>query len=114
MYKSIVVKFAVKARNAAEAIDCKANELETKGLELVSVAFVSESKAVATFKGDEAAVRAYNDELDAQLREREEQKLRDKEDARDWHKKIKEEAKARKAAAENAAKKEGKKDKKNK
>lgn len=111
MYKSIVVKFAVKARNAAEAIDCKANELEAKGLELVSVAFVSETKAVATFKGDEAAVNAYNEELEEISREKEQQRLRDKEDAKDWHKKIKEEAKARKAAAEAAAKKKDKKSK---
>lgn len=111
MYKSIVVKFAVKARNAAEAIDCKANELEAMGLELVTVAFVSETKAVATFKGDEAAVRAYNEDLAAQAQEREEKRLRDKEDAKDWHKKIKEEAKARKAAAEAASKKKDKKSK---
>lgn len=111
MYKSIVVKFAVKARNAAEAIDCKANELEEKGLELVSVAFVSETKAVATFKGDEAAVNAYNEELAEISREKEQQRLRDKEDAKDWHKKIKEEAKARKAAAEAASKKKDKKSK---
>lgn len=105
MYKSIVVKFAVKARNAAEAIDCKANELEAKGLELVSVAFISESKAVATFKGDEAAVNAYNKEIEEQNREKEQQRLRDKEDAKAWHDKIKEEAKARKAAAETQKKK---------
>lgn len=111
MYKSVVVKFDIKARSAAEAIDSKANELEEKGLELVSVAFVTETKAVATFKGSEDAVAAYNDEIAAACQEREARKARDREDAKAWHDQIKAEAKARKAAKEQG-KKENKKSKK--
>lgn len=109
MYKSVVVKFDIKARSAAEAIDTKANELEEKGLALVSVAFITESKAVATFHGSEEAVASYNEELAALCQEREAQKARDKEDAKAWHDEMKAQAEARKNAKRQKANKKSKK-----
>lgn len=109
MYKSVVIKFDIKAKNAAQAIDARANEMEERGLQLVSVAFLNECKAVATFVGDTEQVAAYNEELAANEQERQAQRQRDKEDAKTWHDQIKAEAKARKEA-----KNSGKKDKKKK
>lgn len=106
MYKSVVVKFDIKAKSAAQAIDARANEMEEKGLQLVSVAFLNECKAVATFAGDAEHVEAYNAELAANEQERQAQRQRDKADAKAWHDQIKAEAKARKEAKDS-----GKKDK---
>ncbi|MDD2647358.1 MAG: hypothetical protein PHI27_06330 [Eubacteriales bacterium] len=52
MYRTEVISYSPKARKLAEAIECKANELEKEGFSLVSFTATGSAKAVLVFHKD--------------------------------------------------------------
>lgn len=50
MYKSVVVDYAPKADVMATQIEEKANEMEKKGYELVTVSITGSAKAILVFR----------------------------------------------------------------
>ncbi|SEA18547.1 hypothetical protein SAMN02745687_02075 [Lachnospiraceae bacterium NK3A20] len=96
MYRTVVMKYQPKAKEMAASLEKLANDMEAVGMQLVTFSVTESSKAIAVFQGSDEAVKTYDAMQEEKALARQQKMEKHREDAREWHKQMKEEARKKK------------------